>query len=64
MLVPSSLYEAMTTLAHRESKPQRVLAFKNALPQQQRKLKDALSDALMWLAEDPPPRLPPHPQRT
>ena len=56
MLVPSSLYEAMTTPAHGESKPQRVLAFKNALPQRQQKRKDALSDALTWLAEDRPPR--------
>ena len=58
----SSLYEAMTTPAHGESKPQRVLAFKNALPQRQRKLKDALSGALTWLAEDPPPRPHPPPQ--
>ena len=62
MLVPSSLYEAMTTPTHGESKPQRVLAFKNALPRRQRKLKDALSDTLMWLAEDPPPRPQPPPQ--
>ena len=59
MLVPPSLYEAMTTLAHGESKPQRVLPFKNAL----RNLKDALSDVLTWLAEDPPPH-PNLPQRT
>ena len=59
MLVPSSLYEAMTTPAKGESKPQLVLAFKNALPQRQRKLKDALSNALTWLAEDNPPRPPP-----
>ena len=54
-LVPSTLYEAMTTPTTGETKPQRVLAFKNALPQRQRQLKDALSKALTWLAEDPPP---------
>ena len=49
----------------RESKPQRVLAFKNALPQRHRKLKDALSNALTWLAEDPPPPPPsPPPPRS
>ena len=59
MVVPSSLYEALTTPVHGESKPQRVLAFKNALPQRQRKLKDALSNALNGLAEDPPLALTP-----
>ena len=62
MLVPSSLYEAMSTPAHGGSKPQRVLAFKTTLPQRQRKRKDALSDALTWLAEDPPPRPQPPPR--
>ena len=59
--VPSTLYEAMTTPITGKTKPQRVLAFKNALPQRQRQLKDALSKALTWLAEDPPhlPRPPP-----
>ena len=65
MLVPSSLYEALTTPAHCKSKPQLFLAIKNALPQRQRKLKDALSDALTWLAEDPPlPLTPPPPRKT
>ena len=54
-LVPSTLYEAMTTRTTGETKPQRVLAFENALPQRQRQLKDTLSKALAWLAEDPPP---------
>ena len=61
LLVPSTLYEAMITPTTGETKPQRVLSFKNALPQ--RKLKDALSKALTWLAEDPPPLpRPPPPQ--
>ena len=60
-LVPSTLYEAMTTPTTGETKPQRVLALKNALPQRQRQLKDALSKALTMLAEDPPPLpRPPH----
>ena len=61
-LVPSTLYEAMTTPTTGETKPQRVLAFKNALPQRQHQLKDALSKALTWLAEDPPPSHAPPPQ--
>ena len=59
MFVASSLHETMTAPAQGESKPQCVLAFKNALPQRQRKLTDALSNGLTWLAKDPPPR--PHP---
>ena len=63
-LVPSTLYDAMTTPTTGETKPQRVLAFKNALPQRQQQLKDALSKALTWLAEDPPPpfHAPPPPK--
>ena len=56
------MYDAMTTPTTGETKPQRVLAFKNALPQRQQKLKDALSKALNWLAEDPPPLPRPPPQ--
>ena len=59
-LVPSTLYDAMTTPTTGETRPQRVLAFENALPQRQRQLTDALLQALTWLAEDPPP-LPRHP---
>ena len=62
-LVPSTLYEAMTTPTTGETKPQRVLPFKNALPQRQRQLKDALSNALTWLAEDPPPLPRPPPPK-
>ena len=54
-LVPSTLYDGMTTPVTGETKPQRVLAFKNALPQRQQQLKEALSKALTWLTEDPPP---------
>ena len=61
-LVPSTLYEAMVTPTIGETKPQRVLAFENALPERQRQLKDALSKALTWLAEDPPLLPPPPPQ--
>ena len=66
LLVPSTLYEAMITPTTGETKPRRVLSFKNALPQRQRKLKDALSKALTWLAEDPPPPppAPPPPPRS
>ena len=64
-LVPSTLYEAMVTPTTGETKPQRVLAFKNALSQRQRQLKDALSKALTWLAESPPPfHAPPPPDST
>ena len=63
-LVPSTLYEAMTTPTTGETKPQRVLAFKNALPQRQRRLKDALSKTLTWLAKDPPPLPRPPPPRS
>ena len=61
LLVPSTLYDAMTTPTTGETKPQRVLAFKNALPWRQQQLKDALSNALTWLTEDPP--LLPRPRR-
>ena len=61
-LVPSNLYDAMTTPTTGETKPQRVLAFRNALPQRQQQLKDALSKALTWLTEDPPPLPRPPPQ--
>ena len=61
-LVPSTLYDAMTTPTTGETKHQRVLAFKNALPQRQQQLKDALSKALTWLAEDPPPYHAPPPK--
>ena len=47
---------------HRRTKPQRVLVFKNALLQHQRQLKEALSKALTWLAEDPPPFCAPPPR--
>ena len=57
--MPSTLYEAMITPTTGETTHQRVLAFKNALPQRQRQLKDTLSKALNWLAEDPPPSAPP-----
>ena len=60
--VPSTLYEAMITPTTGETKPQRVLSLKNALPRRQQKLKDALSKALTWLAEDPPPLPRPPPQ--
>ena len=62
LLVPSTLYEAMITPTTGKTKPQRVLSFKNALPQRQRKMKDALSKALTWLAEDPPPLPRPPPK--
>ena len=62
-LVPSTLYEAMVTPTTGETKPKRVLAFKNALPQRQRQLKDTLSKALTWLAEDPPPPFRPPPPK-
>ena len=61
-LVPSTLYEAMITPTTGETNPQHVLAFKNALPLRQRQLKDALSKALTWLAEDPPPLPRPPPK--
>ena len=62
-LVPPTLYEVMTTPTTGETKPERVLAFKNALPQPQRQLEDALSKALTWLAEDPPPPSAPPPAK-
>ena len=53
----------MITPTTGENKPQRILSSKNALPRRQQKLKDALSKALTWLAEDPPPLpRPPPPQ--
>ena len=58
----ATLSEGMTTPTTGETKPQRVLAFKNALPTRQRQLKDALSEALTWLDEDPPPLPCPPPQ--
>ena len=61
-LVPSTLCEAMTTPTTGETKPGRILAFENALPQRQRQLKDALSKALTWLAEDPLPLPRPPPK--
>ena len=61
LLVPSTLYKAIITPITGETEPQRVLSFKNALPQRQQKLKDALSKALSWPAEDPPPLPPPPP---
>ena len=64
LLVPSTLYETMITPTTGKTKPQRVLSFKNALPQRQRKFKDALSRALTWLAEDPPPLPRPPPPRS
>ena len=63
-LVPSTLYDAMTTPTTGETKPQRVLAFKNALPQRQQQLKDALSKATHLAnrrslpPSTPPPRGP------
>ena len=63
-LVPSTLYDAMTTPTTGETKPQRVLTFKNALPQRQQQLKDALSKALTWPAKDPPPLPRPPPPRS
>ena len=64
LLVPSTLYVAMTTPTTGETKPLRVFAFQNALPQRQQQLKDALSKALTWLTEDPPPLPHPPPPRT
>ena len=51
-LVPSTLYKAMVTPTNGETKPQR-----------QQQLKDALSKAPTWLAEDPPPLPPPLPPK-
>ena len=62
-LVPSTLYEAMVAPTTGGTGLQRVLAFKNALPQRQRQLKDALSKALTWLAQDPPPLPRPPPPK-
>ena len=61
LLVPSTLYQAMITPTTGETKCKRVLPFKNALLQRQRQLRDALSKALTWLAEDPFPHPPPPP---
>ena len=62
LLVPDTLYEAMITPTTGETKPQRVLSFMNALPQRQRQSRDALSKALIWLAEDLPPLPRPPPE--
>ena len=54
LLMPSTMYEAMSAPTTGETKPQRVLAFKKAL---------CLSNALTWPAEDPPPLPRPPPPK-